>query len=105
MLVWLTLAFAILVTLGSILFATLKGLELFRAGKGFLRATEEDLDRVSRATGEIELHLQSAATSGTTLTASLARLHHSRARLAVLTSAVSDVRASFGRIAGVLPRK
>lgn len=105
MLFWLTLGFAILVTVGSILYATLKGLELFRTGKGFLRATEEDLDRVSRATGEIELHLQAAATSGTALSASVARLHASRARLAVLTSALSDVRASVGRITGVVPRK
>ena len=105
MLVWLTLAFALLATVGSILFATLKGLELFRGAKGLLRATGTALDRVARTTGEIELHLEAAATSGTALSASLTRLQASRARLAVLTSAVGDVRASVDRITGVVPRK
>jgi len=105
MLLWLTLALAILVTLGSILYAGLKGLELFRAAKGLLRATREELARVERSSGEIELHLQAAAVSGTTLSASLNRLRASRARLTVLTSAVDDVRASVDRVTGVVPRK
>ena len=105
MLVWLTLAFAILVTVGSILFATLKGIELFRSSKQLLGATGDGLDGITRSSGEIEHHLQAAATSGTALSASLARLQASRARLAVLTTAVADVRASVGRLTGVLPRK
>lgn len=105
MLVWLTLALGVLVIVGSAIYATLKGLELFRAAKRLLRVTEDDLDRVTRSTGEIELHLQAAATSGTALSASLTRLSASRARLTVLTSAVSDVRASVGRITGLVPRK
>ncbi len=105
MLVWLTLAFAILVTVGSTVFATVKGLESYRAAKGLLRTSGEELDRIARSTGEIELHLQAAATSGTALSASLTRLHASRTRLTVLASAIGDVRASVGRITGVVPRK
>lgn len=105
MLLWLTLAFAILVTLGSILFAALKGLELFRGSKRLLGATGDGLDGIARSSGEIERHLQAAATSGTALNDSLARLQASRARLAVLTTAIDDVRASVGRVTGVLPRK
>lgn len=105
MLVWLTLGFAVLVTVGSTIYATLKGLEVFRAAKGLLRASGEELDRVTRSTAEIELHLQAATTSGSALSGSLLRLHASRARLAVLTAAIGDVRALVGRITGVVPRK
>lgn len=105
MLVWLTLAFAILVIVGSTIYAGRKGLESYRAAKGLLRTSGEELDRIARSTGEIELHLHAAATSGTALSASLTRLHVSRARLTVLTSAISDVRASVGRITGLVPRK
>jgi len=105
MLLWLTVAFAVLATLGTALYATLKGLELFRAFKGLLGATRDELGRIERSSGEIELHLQAAAASGATLGTSLNRLRASRARLTVLTSAVDDVRASVGRITAVVPRK
>ena len=105
MLVWLLLAFAILVTVGSALYATLKGLELFRASKRLLRATGESLDRIGHSSREVELHLQAAATSGTALGASLTRLRASRSRLSVLTLAIADVRASVARVSGLVPRK
>lgn len=105
MLFWLALALALLVTVAAIVYAVLKGLELYRAAKVLLRATGEELARLERSSGQIERHLQAAATSGTSLSASLTRLQASRSRLAVLTSAVADVRASVGRITGVVPRK
>ena len=105
MLFWLTLAFALLLILGSIAYAALKGLEFWRAFKLLSHRTTEELDRIARATAEIELHLQAAAASGTKLDASLTRLRSSRARLTVLTTALADVRASVGRITGVMPRK
>jgi hypothetical protein len=105
MLFWLALAFAVVTTVAAIVYAALKGLELFRGTKVLLRATGEELARIERSSGQVEGHLQAAATSGTSLSAALTRLHASRARLAVLTSAVDDVRASVGRVTGVLPRK
>jgi len=105
MLFWLALAFALLAVVGSIVYAALTGLTLFRGSKRFLRATGEGLDGIERSTGEIESHLRAASTSGTELSASLSRLHASRARLNVLTAAVDDVRASVDRITGGYPRK
>jgi hypothetical protein len=105
MLFWLALALALLVTVASIVYAVLKGIELYRASKRLLRVTGEELDGISRSSGQIESHLQAAAASGTALSASLARLEVSRARLNVLTTALADVRASVGRITGVYPRK
>ena len=105
MLFWLALAFVVLATVGSIVYAVLKGLEVFRESKQLLSVAGEDLDRIERSSGEIERHLQAAATSATELNASLARLQSSRARLAVLTTAIADVRASVDRITAVYPRK
>jgi len=105
MLVWLALALAVLITIAAIVYAVLKGLELFRASKRVLRETSEELAAIERSTAQIEIHLQAAAESGTALNASLTRLHTSRARLNVLTAAVDDVRASVDRITGVYPRK
>ncbi len=105
MLFWLTLGFALLLILGSAAYAAVKGFEFWRGFKSLSRRTTAELDRVARATAEIELHLQAAAASGTRLDASLQRLGASRARLSVLTTALADVRASVGRITGVMPRK
>ena len=105
MLVWLTLAFAILATVGTIGYAAVKGIEAYHTAKRLLAAAGEELGRIDRTTAEIELHLQAAAASGTRLDSSLGRLSTSRARLNVLTSALADVRAAVGRVTSVVPRK
>ena len=105
MLLWLALAFLIVALVCSVAYAVVKGLEAWRAVKRLSRATGEELDRISRASEEIELHLQAATASGTRLDASVTRLSASRARLNVLTTALADARASVGRLTSVYPRK
>jgi hypothetical protein len=102
---WLALAVAIVVTVASVAYAAVKGLELFRGVRRLLRQTGEELDALERATGAIESHLEAASASGVALGASMTRLHASRARLNVLTTALEDVRASVRRLTGVYPRK
>jgi tRNA threonylcarbamoyladenosine modification (KEOPS) complex Cgi121 subunit len=102
---WLSLIFALVLTVAAAIYATLKGLEAFRAFKRLGGAIGSELSRIEAATGQIERHLELAAESGTTLEASLARLRASRARLNVLTSALADVRAAVGRVTAVVPRK
>ena len=102
---WLALIIALVLTIASAIFLTLRGLEAFRAFKRFSRVVGAELERVATASGEAERHLALAAKSGTQLEASLARLRSSRARLNVLTSAIADVRAAVGRVTGVVPRK
>ena len=102
---WLALIIALVLTVASAVFVTLRGLEAFRAFKQLGRTVTGELDRISVATGEIERHLALAAESGTQLETSLARLRASRARLNVLTSAIADVRAAVGRVTGLVPRK
>jgi hypothetical protein len=105
MLFWLALTVALLLVLGSLIYATTTGLTAFRHFKRLGRETGGELERISAKTGEIEQHLARAAEAGSRLEASLARLRASRARLQVLTSALADVRASVGRITAVYPKK
>jgi hypothetical protein len=102
---WLALTIALVLTVGSVIFVTLRGLEAFRAFKALSRRLGAELNRIETASGEIERHLARATESGTQLEASLTRLRASRARLNVLTSALADVRAAVGRVTSVYPRK
>ena len=104
LLFWLALALFVLATAASMVFATLRGIALFRDFKRLSREATARLDGIARASGEIELHLQAAAQSGSALEASVARLRASRSKLAVSTAALADVRASVGRITSVVPR-
>ena len=102
---WLALAVAVVLTVASLVYVTLNALELFRAFKRLSRNVGGELDRVSATTAQIERHLELAAESGSRLEESLARLRRSRAQLAVLTTAVSDVRASIDRVTAFVPRR
>jgi hypothetical protein len=102
---WFSLAVAVVLTVASAFYLTLKALEAFRAFKKLGRDAAGELARIEQASAEIERHIALAAESGTRLDASLARLGESRARLNVLTSALADARASLDRITGLVPRK
>ncbi|MBA2333192.1 MAG: hypothetical protein H0V94_10430 [Actinobacteria bacterium] len=101
---WLALTLFVLLSVASMIVAIRRGLAFYRDFKRLTRGLGKELDGIARSTAEIDLHVQAAAASGTALESSLARLRKSRAELAVSTSALADVRASFGRIASVVPR-
>jgi hypothetical protein len=102
---WLALAVAVAVVIASTIWTTMKGLEAFRALKRLGGAVTSEVARIEQASGQIERHLALAAESGMRLDAELAQLRRSRARLNVLTSAIDDVRTSWGRLTDVYPRK
>jgi hypothetical protein len=102
---WLTMAVSVLAVIVSLVFATRRGIQLFRDTKKLTAATGEALDRVTRSSEEIERHLELAAESGTRLDASLERLRVSRGRLNVQRAAIADVRGLLGQITGLAPRK
>jgi hypothetical protein len=104
-LLWLSLAVAVVATIGSAIYLTLRGLDAFRAVKTLGSAVSAGVERIEASSARIEEHLARAAESGERLDAELARLRRSRARLRVLTSALDDVRASVGRVTAVYPRK
>jgi hypothetical protein len=102
---WLALAVALVVTVASIVYATLKGLEAFRGAKRVGGAVSSEVERIEQASAQIERHLALAAESGSQLDAKLAQLRRSQARLNVLRSAIDEVRDSVGRVTAVYPRK
>jgi hypothetical protein len=104
-LIWLALAVALVLTVSSIVFLTLRVLDAFRDFKRVGGSANAELERISATSAQIERHLALAAESGTRLEASLARLEESRAQLNVLTAALSDARAALGRVTGIVPRK
>jgi cell shape-determining protein MreC len=65
---------------------------------GTLRDLTGSVDRLGR-------NMASFASSTPRLEASLAKLQHSLARVAVLRAAVQDVQDSLGRLTAVYPRK
>jgi hypothetical protein len=101
----LSLGVALVLTVSSAIYLTLKALEAFRGFKQLGRRAAGELARIEQASAGIERHLALATESGTRLEASLARLGESRARLSVLTSALADARASLDRVTGIVPRK
>ena len=102
---WLSLAVALGAAIASLTFATLRGLETFRAFKRLSGSLSDRLGRIEASSALVEEHLARAAESGSRLDSELAQLRRSRARLNVLTSALADVRASVGRVTAVYPRK
>lgn len=103
---WLALAVALVLTVSSAVFLTLRALEAFRDFKRLGQLASSELARIDESSAAIQRHLTLAAESGTRLDASLARLAESRARLKVQTSALADARASLERLTGlVAPRK
>ena len=101
--VWLLVAAAagfFVCAAGGGAFVFVRARELFRTFGAFGTATDEGMERLSASTARLEQGLTPAD-----LGPSLARLRASRAQLAVLLAALSDVRASIGRITTVVPRK
>jgi hypothetical protein len=102
---WLSLAVSLALIVGALIYLWRTGLDTYRTAKRLNVGIGAELERIERASGQIERHLALAAESGTQLDASLARLRVSRARLQVLTSSLAEVRASVDRWTAVVPRK
>jgi hypothetical protein len=104
-LVWLALAASVIAVIAATTVTTLRGIELFRAFRAVGADVGDEVTSIERTTRKIEGHLAAAARSGDALSAAVARLAISRARLNVLLAALADVRAAVTRITAVMPRK
>ena len=71
MLFWLALAVFVLAPAAGLVFAVRRALETWRGVKRLGSGASTGLDRIARATGEIEVHLLAATTSVEKLEASL----------------------------------
>ena len=105
LLTWISLLFLVLALVGSIAFAATRALHVWRTFRRFSRATSAAIGGVLETAAEAERHAV-AFTEGTEkLSAALARLEESRARLAVIQAAATQARTSLLAFRGAVPRK
>lgn len=102
--VWLSLGISLAAVAGAVAFAVVRGLAAWR---GFRELTRVAADASVRLTESAEAASAKAAAlgDGGRLGDALERLSRSRARLAVLTAALADVRAGIARATWAVPRK
>ena len=87
----------------GVVYAVVRGLALWRVTKQSGGAISREVEHVSAAAGEIEVHLQRAAASQEQLAASAGQLSASRARLEVQLAAVREARVTIRRLLWFLP--
>jgi len=102
-LLWLPLAFMVAAIVAGLALAAVRALRAWRDVKRLGKRVREELDGVSRAAAEIEVHLERASAGSERLTAALDRLARSRARLDVQRAALKEARASVLRAVPILP--
>jgi hypothetical protein len=104
-LVWLALIFLLAVLVAGPWYAIKQGLAAWRTIRDSLgamgSALGDALGKLDAAPG----HLDDAAAAGERLSDALERLSRSRKRLALLTTALAEVRASVTGVLGVVPRR
>jgi cytochrome c biogenesis protein ResB len=102
---WISLVFLVVAMVGSIAVAAVRALRVWRTFRRFSGTTSAAIAGVLETAAEAERHAL-ALTEGTErLTAALARLEQSRARLAVIQGAAGQARASLLAFRGRVPRK
>ena len=105
LLTWISLLFLVLAVLGSLAVAAARALGAWRTFRRFSRTASAAVGRVLETAAEAERHAV-ALTGGTEkLSAALARLEHSRARLAAIQAAATQARSSLLAFRGAVPRK
>jgi len=95
--VWPALAILVVGVVAGLVFAVLRGLRTWRAFKATGGRIGERVEEISRATAEIETHLERAADSSERLAGALESLRRSQARLEVQLAAVREARSTIER--------
>jgi hypothetical protein len=105
LLTWISLLFLVIAVVGSIAVAAVRALRVWRSFRRFSRAASEAIGGVLEKAAEADRHA-AALTEGTErLSAAVARLERSRARLAVIQAAATQARSSMLALRGAVPRK
>ena len=102
---WISLVFLVVAVVGSIAVAAVRALRVWRTFRRFSSTASAAIGGVLETAAGAEQHAL-ALTEGTErLSAALARLERSRARLAVIQAAVGQTRSSLLAFRGLMPRK
>ena len=105
MVIWLALAVSLADFAAGLAFAIARGLALFRGGKRTGARLGDELESISRATTQIEVHLARADAKSAELQAALERLRASQARLQVQLAAVREARTLVSWALPFLPKQ
>jgi hypothetical protein len=95
--VWPALGVAVAGVVGGILYAVIRWRQAWRRFKALGSAVGKGLDDIATSSAEIDSHLTRAGESSERLSAALEKLRLSRARLAVLLSALQEARTALTR--------
>ncbi|HUZ82278.1 MAG TPA: hypothetical protein VMU73_08525 [Gaiellaceae bacterium] len=102
---WIALAFLLVALAGSVAFAALRGLRVWRSFRAFSTTTGAALDSVMRTASAAEEHAASLAAGAERLARANEHLQSSLAELGLLRDAAGEARASVARLRGAVPRK
>jgi hypothetical protein len=105
MLLWLSLAFWLALSVAGLLFAVERGVHLWRAFRRLSSAVGGRLEEIARSADQIQGHLEAAERAGGRLQQQLATLRVSRARLDVLLQALREARAQIASLFWFMPQR
>ena len=103
--VLLAFLFALVVSLAALVFATVRGVGLYRQAKRTGGAVSGPLAAFEAKTAEIDRHLDAFDRSSKELEAALARLRRSRAQLQVLRDSIDRAQARLNWLRVFLPAR
>jgi phage-related minor tail protein len=102
---WISPLFFVVAIVGSIAVAVARGLGVWRSFRRFSKVTSAAIGNVLDTATEVERHAVALAAGTERLDAALTRLEESRAQLAVIRAAASEVGAPLSAARGAVPRK
>ena len=103
--VWVALGVSLAVVLAALVFAVTRGLGAWRTYKRFRRRVVDGQADLLRRAAAIERRMGAANESTLRLQRAQAELQESLATARVLSGAVGEVRATVGRLTGLVPSK
>lgn len=103
--VWLSLGIAVVAIAASVVFVVLRTLDAWRGFRSVSGLLTTELAAVTASADAASAKAAALGDDSVRLDAALRRLQRSRARLAVLSAAIDDVRSTVSRVTGLVPRK
>ncbi len=103
MVVWIALGLLLVAVVGGIVFAGVRGLELYRTAKRGGAALNAEMGRISDISLQIEHQMANAEDATGRLRDATERLGQSRARLDVQLAAVREARTQVRRVFWFVP--
>jgi ABC-type siderophore export system fused ATPase/permease subunit len=95
---WLALILLIVVSLAGLVYAAVRGFQLYRQAKRTSANLSGAMEKITRGTEEIQANLERAQRAQGDLQEAMARLQGSRDRLDVQLTAVREARAALNTL-------